>query len=82
MIKKTSKKNQQTARRSAHASKKWQICPLFPERKCPQGTLASNACQVRINGDFDPMAYFKDLLVMHCAIYAEKHAEKIKIGVR
>jgi len=82
MIKKTSKKNHLTTRRPAHASKNKQICPLFPERKCPQGTLASNACQVRINGDFDPVAYFKDLLVMYCAIYAEKNTKKNKTKVR
>jgi hypothetical protein len=63
-------------------SKKRQRCPLFPESECPQGKKASNACRVRINGDFDPVAYFKDLLVMHCALYAARQQKEIKSRVQ
>ena len=53
-----------------------QRCPLFRDHVCPQGEKASNACQIRINGDFDPVVYFKDLLVMHCAIYNSQHQKE------
>ncbi len=43
-------------------------CPLFPDVVCPQGEEASEACQVRVNGEFDPVLYFRDELVIHCAI--------------
>ena len=45
-----------------------QRCPLFPDMFCPRGPEASQACSVRINGDFDPVLYFKDHLIVHCAI--------------
>jgi len=48
------------------------ICPLFPEMICPQGAHASEECRVRVNGEFDPVQYFRDELVMHCAIYQNK----------
>ena len=50
------------------------MCPLFPEMICPQGKKASEACEVRVNGDFDPVLYFRDELVMHCAIYRKEQA--------
>jgi hypothetical protein len=58
--------------------RKQQRCPLFPENICPQGEKASKACTVRINGDFDPIAQFKDLLVMHCAIAIEQQNKNSK----
>lgn len=48
------------------------MCPLFPEMPCPQGQKASEACEVRINGNFDPVLYFRDELIMHCAIYQKE----------
>jgi len=48
--------------------RKQQRCPLFPEKICPGGAKAGNSCKVRINGDFDPVARFRDLLLMYCAI--------------
>jgi len=45
------------------------MCPLFPEVVCPQGKKAREDCRVRINGDFDAVAQFKDLLLLHCAVY-------------
>ena len=45
------------------------MCPLFPDLVCPQGMKASQKCSVRVNGEFDPVLYFRDDLVMHCAIY-------------
>jgi len=45
------------------------MCPLFPEIECPQGVQASEQCSVRVNGEFDPVLYFRDELIMHCAIY-------------
>ncbi len=56
--------------------KKQQMCPLFSDNVCPQGKKSSNACKVRINGDFDPVAHFKDLLVMHCAIYINQQQKE------
>jgi hypothetical protein len=55
---------------------KLQKCPLFRDQVCPRGEKASHACRIRMNGDFDPVVYFKDLLVMHCAIYnSQLHKE-------
>ena len=45
------------------------MCPLFPDLPCPQGMEASQECSVRVNGEFDPVLYFRDDLVLHCAIY-------------
>ncbi len=45
------------------------MCPLFPDLPCPQGIEAGKECSVRVNGEFDPVLYFRDDLVMHCAIY-------------
>jgi hypothetical protein len=44
------------------------ICPLFSDVECPQGDNAAEACQVRLNGDYDPVAAGKDYLFMNCAI--------------
>jgi len=49
--------------------KKIHMCPLFADQPCPQGKEASDACSVRVNGDYNPITDFKDLLVMHCAIH-------------
>ena len=55
------------------------ICPVFPDMICPQGEEMSEACSVRINGDFDPMADFRDHLLLHCAIYQnEERAKKLE----
>jgi hypothetical protein len=48
------------------------MCPLFPDVECPQGAAASKKCNVRVNGEFDPVLYFRDELIMHCAIYQNK----------
>jgi hypothetical protein len=56
---------------------KQHLCPVFPDTICPQGEEMSNACSVRINGEFDPISDFKDYLLLHCAIYQnERHKEK------
>jgi hypothetical protein len=57
-------------------------CPLFPENVCPQGEKSSNACKIRINGEFDPVAYFKDLLVMHCAIKIRQRQKENRLKIR
>ena len=62
--------------------KKQPMCPLFPDNACPQGKKASNACKIRINGDFDPVAYFKDLLVMNCAINIRQRQKENRPRVR
>ncbi len=48
------------------------MCPVFPDMHCPQGENMSEACSVRINGDFDPIKDFRDHLLLHCAIYQNK----------
>ncbi|MBA7524329.1 hypothetical protein ES705_16466 [subsurface metagenome] len=45
------------------------MCPVFPDLICPQGKAMSDTCSVRINGNFDPMANFRDHLLLHCALY-------------
>ena len=49
-------------------SKQQPMCPLFDDVVCPQGEDAVEACQVRVNGDYDPMNDFKDYIFMNCAI--------------
>lgn len=44
-------------------------CALFPDMQCPRGEEASHSCSVRVNGDFDPVLYFRDQLLLHCAIH-------------
>ena len=48
--------------------KKQAMCPLFDDVVCPQGKDAADACQVRVNGDYDPMNDFNDYVFMNCAI--------------
>jgi hypothetical protein len=57
-------------------NKKSSMCPLFPDLICPQGEEVSNACSVRITGDFDPIAYFRDHLLLHCALYQNQQIEE------
>ena len=52
------------------------ICPVFPDMLCPQGEEMSRACTVRINGDFDPMADFRDHLLLHCALFQNEQMTK------
>ena len=52
------------------------ICPVFPEMICPQGEKMSEACTVRINGEFDPMADFRDHLLLHCALFQNEEQSK------
>lgn len=58
------------------------MCPLFPDVKCPQGQKAVDACQVRQDGDYDPMSGFRDYLYMNCAVQRahEQNDEKQNIG--
>jgi len=58
---------------------KTHICPVFPEMICPQGEEMSEACSVRMNGNFDPIADFRDHLLLHCALYQnELQAKTVK----
>ena len=57
------------------------MCPVFPDLVCPQGEKMSKACAVRFSGSYDPMIYFRDQLMLHCAIYqsqVEKETGKRK----
>lgn len=45
------------------------MCPLFPDMECPRGHSSAEACQVRMNSDYDPMTDFRDYLFMNCAIH-------------
>lgn len=60
------------------ASKNQPVCPLFPDTPCPQGTDAADACDLRLNSGFDPMADFKDFDFMQCAVYRAREEEKDK----
>jgi hypothetical protein len=51
-------------------------CPVFPDMICPQGQAMSEACSVRINGNFDPMVDFRDHLLLHCAIHQNNQQAK------
>ena len=59
------------------AKNKKHICPVFPDMPCPQGQEMSEACTVRMNGDFDPMLDFRDHLLLHCAINQNEQAKKL-----
>ena len=55
------------------------LCPVFPDLVCPQGKEMSEACSVIINGNFDPMHDFRDLLLLHCALYQnQQEADQIE----
>ncbi|TFG99847.1 MAG: hypothetical protein E4H13_08465 [Calditrichales bacterium] len=54
---------------------KKQICPVFPDLLCPRGEEASEACKVRLRGDFDPIQDFRDQLLLECAIFRSQQAE-------
>ena len=58
------------------SQKKKHPCPVFPEMICPQGQEMSEACTVRINGNFDPMVDFRDHLLLHCAIFQNAQQAK------
>jgi hypothetical protein len=59
--------------------KKKTMCPLFPDLVCPQGEKMSKTCAIRINGDYDPLIYFRDHLLLHCALY-QSEQESLKHG--
>ncbi len=58
-------------------SEKQAMCPLFPDVPCPQGDEAAEACTVRFEqANYDPVADFRDYLLMNCAILrAEQQRE-------
>lgn len=53
-------------------------CPFFPDLECPQGKDASDSCDVRMRGDFDPIKDFRDHLLMECAIYRNYQEKESK----
>ena len=53
------------------------MCPVFPDLECPQGEEMSHACSVRISGNYDPMLYFRDHLLLHCALHRNQTHEEI-----
>ena len=59
-------------------NKKNVMCPLFPDVPCPQGKEAADQCQVRFEGDYDPVKDFKDYLFMDCAIMRAHDMDKTK----
>lgn len=59
------------------AETKQNLCPLFPDVACPRDEEAVEQCSVRINGDYNPLHDFKDMLVMHCALF---RAEQQKLN--
>ena len=61
------------------SDKKAFMCPLFPDQPCPQGKEAADACSVRVNGDYNPVNDFKDLLIMHCAIHKSQENQNNSI---
>ncbi len=62
------------------SEEKIQMCLVFPDQPCPRGKEAAESCLVRISGDFDPVTDFKDLLVMHCALYRADQYRKAGNG--
>lgn len=44
------------------------MCPLFEDVECPQGNEASEACKVRLDGDYDPISDHRDYIFMNCAV--------------
>ncbi len=54
------------------------MCPLFPDVVCPQGDEAADACNVRLQTDYDPMTDFRDYAFMNCAIRRAREQEEWK----
>lgn len=48
-------------------------CPFFPDMPCPQGKDAAEACQIRMQHDFDPLTDFRDFQMMECAIFRSQN---------
>jgi len=55
----------------------FKMCPVFPDLVCPQGEEMSAACAVRVSGNFDPMVYFRDHLLMNCALYQSQKEKEV-----
>jgi hypothetical protein len=63
------------------SKKKQDMCPLYPDMPCPRGQESAQSCQVRAEGDFDPMLDFRDYLLLNCALHrANAPAEKQEKG--
>lgn len=58
--------------------KKEAMCPLFEDVVCPQGKDAADSCQVRMDGDYDPMNDLRDYLFMNCAVRRAREQEEKK----
>ncbi|MEA3287841.1 MAG: hypothetical protein U9Q77_10780 [Candidatus Marinimicrobia bacterium] len=56
-------------------------CPVY-DIECPGGSEAVAACELRFEGDYNPLTSFRDADIEHCAIYRkeqQEQAETIKI---
>jgi len=53
------------------------MCPVFPDLVCPQGEKMSAACAIRVSGNYDPMIYFRDHLLLHCALYQSQKDKEV-----
>lgn len=54
------------------------MCPLYPDMPCPRGDESAQSCQVRAEGDFDPMLDFRDYLLLNCALHRANPAAQEK----
>lgn len=50
-------------------------CPVY-DLKCPAGQDASEACEMRFQGDYNPLTSFRDAEIEHCAIYRQEQAQE------
>jgi len=66
------KKNQTSARRDG-------FCPVY-DIECPAGIEAANSCEMRFEGDYNPLTTFRDADIEHCAIYRKEQQEQATQG--
>jgi len=57
------------------SGKQENYCPVY-DIECPAGPEAAEACELRFQGDYNPLASFRDADIEHCAIYRKEQQEQ------
>jgi len=59
---------------NSHHSRKGH-CPVY-DIECPSGSEAAESCEMRFQGDYNPLTSFRDAEIEHCAIYRKDQADQ------
>ena len=52
-------------------------CPVY-DIECPGGSEAAADCEMRFEGDYNPLTSFRDADIEHCAIYRREQQEQVE----